>query len=61
MPRALLWTAGGVATFALLWTLLIGAWLPGFLKPRIEAAASEALGAPLALDRIELAPWSWRR
>jgi uncharacterized protein involved in outer membrane biogenesis len=57
VPRVLLWAAGTVAALALLWTLLIGWWLPGFLKPRIEAAGSEALGAPLVLDRIELAPW----
>lgn len=57
VPRVLLWTVGAVAALALVWTLLIGWWLPGFLKPRIEAAGSEALGAPLVLDRIELAPW----
>ncbi|WP_439570566.1 DUF748 domain-containing protein [Methylibium sp.] len=57
VPRVLLWAAGAVAALALVWTLLIGWWLPGFLKPRIEAAGSEALGAPLVLDRIELAPW----
>lgn len=57
VPRILLWAVGAVAALALVWTLLIGWWLPGFLKPRIEAAGSEALGAPLVLDRIELAPW----
>ncbi|WP_428424910.1 DUF748 domain-containing protein [Methylibium sp.] len=57
MPRALLWVIGALAALALVWTLLIGWWLPGFLKPRIEAAASEALGAPLTVEHIELAPW----
>ncbi|HMZ02746.1 MAG TPA: DUF748 domain-containing protein, partial [Burkholderiaceae bacterium] len=31
-------------------------WLPGWLRPRIEAMGSEVLGTPVALARIELQP-----
>lgn len=49
-----------IAGLALLWTVVIGVWLPRFAKPRIEAAASEALGAPLRVGGLEIAPWSLR-
>lgn len=55
--RRVLWTLGTLALLAVLWTLAIGWWLPRFLQPRIEAAASEALGAPLVMERIDIAPW----
>lgn len=55
--RVSLWTAGTLAVLALAWTLVIGSWLPGFIKPRIEAAGSDALGTPVVLDRITIAPW----
>lgn len=45
-----------LALLALFWTSL-GWWLPGVLKPRIEAAASEALGTPVTLQRLALQPW----
>lgn len=47
-----------LAALALLWTLAIGWALPRLLQPRIEAAASEALGAPLTIEKIELGAWS---
>ncbi len=47
-----------LAALALLWTLAVGWALPRLLKPRIEAAASEALAAPLVIESLELAPWS---
>jgi len=47
-----------LAGLALLWTLGIGWALPRLLQPRIEAAATTALGAPLAIDKLEIAPWS---
>jgi outer membrane protein OmpA-like peptidoglycan-associated protein len=46
-----------LAVLALCWTSL-GWWLPGVLKPRIEAAASEALGTPVTLQRLALQPWT---
>jgi outer membrane protein OmpA-like peptidoglycan-associated protein len=55
--RVSLWSVGTLAVLALAWTLLIGSWLPGFIKPRIEAAGSDALGTPVTLDRISIAPW----
>lgn len=56
--RKLLIGLGVLAVLALVWTLAIGWWLPRFLQPRVEAAASEALGAPLRIERIEIAPWA---
>lgn len=41
-----------------LWTGLLGHWLPGWLKPRIEAAATEALGTPVSLGELVVHPWS---
>ncbi|MGY0197311.1 DUF748 domain-containing protein [Leptothrix sp. BB-4] len=55
--RRLLIGVASLAGLALLWTLLIGVWLPGFVKTRAEAAASDALGVPVTIERIEIAPW----
>lgn len=46
-----------VAVLALAWTSL-GWWLPGVLKPRIERAATEALGVPVTLQHLALQPWT---
>ncbi|MFM2059180.1 MAG: hypothetical protein RLY71_3565, partial [Pseudomonadota bacterium] len=58
--RARRWLRWGVAVLiglpALL-TALLTWWLPDWARPRIEAAATEALGTPVQLGRIELAPW----
>lgn len=51
------WPLGlGVAAAA--WTGLVGAWLPGFIKPRVEQVATEALGTPVSLDAVALQPWT---
>ncbi|HSV68498.1 MAG TPA: DUF748 domain-containing protein [Methylibium sp.] len=50
--------AAVLAALALLWTAAVGWALPRLLQPRIEAAATEALGAPLVIDEIDIAPWS---
>ena len=47
-----------VALLAAGWTYAVGHWLPEFLRPRIEAAGSQALGAPLRLGRLAIAPWT---
>lgn len=57
VPRWLRRTLVVLVGLALLWTVIGGWWLPRFLQPRIEATASDALGAPLKLDRIEISPW----
>ena len=60
LARRLLKLGAVLAALALLWTLAVGWALPKLLKPRLEAAASGALGAPLTLEGLELAPWSLR-
>jgi hypothetical protein len=46
---------GGVAA---LWTGVVGAWLPGWVKPRAEQAASQALGTPVRIGQIHVQPWT---
>lgn len=46
-----------LALLALFWTSL-GWWLPDVLRPRIETAATEALGTPVRIKGLALAPWS---
>jgi hypothetical protein len=47
--------AGSVSA---LWTVGLGMWLPGWVKPRVEAAASDALGTPVSLAQIHVQPWT---
>ncbi len=47
----------GGALVALTWTGLVGHWLPGWLRPRVETAATEALGTPVKLGALAIAPW----
>lgn len=53
----MLWSVASLAVLALLWTLAVGWVLPRVLQPRLEAAASSALGAPFTIGRLEIAPW----
>ena len=48
----------GAAVAAGLWTGVVGHWLPDWLRPRIEAAATEALGTPVHLGELRIHPWS---
>jgi hypothetical protein len=43
---------------AALWTVLLGTWLPGFVRPRIEQAAAEALGVPVSIRSVAVRPWT---
>ena len=52
------WAVAAAALLAIAWTFAIGHWLPAFLKPRIEVAATRALGAPLTLQRLEIGAWT---
>jgi hypothetical protein len=47
--------AAGVAA---VWTGVLGMWLPGWIKPRIEAAATEALGTPVSMTQVHVQPWT---
>lgn len=55
--RWLLWGAAILIGLPALLTALLTWWLPDWARPRIEAAATEALGTPVQLGRIELTPW----
>lgn len=48
----------GAAVVAGLWTGVVGHWLPDWVRPRIEAAATEALGTPVHLGELRIHPWS---
>ncbi len=48
----------GAAVAAGAWTGIVGHWLPDWLRPRIEAAATEALGTPVQLGALRIHPWS---
>ncbi|MEY4413343.1 MAG: hypothetical protein RIQ53_636 [Pseudomonadota bacterium] len=42
------------------WTWGVGEALPGWLRPRIEQAAAQALGTEVRLETLTIAPWSLR-
>jgi hypothetical protein len=48
----------GLGLTAGLWTLLLGVWLPGWVRPHIEQAATEALGTPVAVQAVHIHPWT---
>lgn len=48
----------GLGAAAAVYTGLVGAWLPGFIRPRVEAAATQALGTPVRLGELSLQPWT---
>ena len=48
----------GLAAVAGGYTAGVGHWLPDWLRPRVEAAATEALGTPVRLAALRIHPWS---
>jgi autotransporter translocation and assembly factor TamB len=59
--RAALLTAVGVlgAVFAVSW-VIVRVWGPAFTRDRVEALLSEALGQPVHVGAVHLAPWRLR-
>lgn len=58
--RVPLRVAAVLAALALVWTVSVGWWLPGWLLPRLQDRASQALGAPVQIMGLALSPWSLR-
>ena len=56
--RAWLKPLAGVAAVAAAWTGGVGMWLPDWARPRIEAAATEALGTPVTIAAVRIQPWT---
>ncbi|TXJ02160.1 MAG: DUF748 domain-containing protein [Aquabacterium sp.] len=56
--RAWVKPLAGVAAVAAVWTGVVGLWLPDWAKPRIEAAATEALGTPVKVAAVRIQPWT---
>ncbi|MES1163817.1 MAG: DUF748 domain-containing protein, partial [Rhizobacter sp.] len=52
MWRALALLAG----VAVLWSAAVGWWLPGWVRPRMESAATEALGTRVAVHGLTINP-----
>lgn len=59
-PRWRAWVKplAGVAAVAAAWTVGVGLWLPDWVRPRIEAAATEALGTPVQIAAVRIQPWT---
>lgn len=56
--RAWLKPLAGVVAVAAAWTCVVGVWLPDWARPRIEAAATEALGTPVTIAAVRIQPWT---
>jgi hypothetical protein len=56
--RAWVKPLAGVAAVAAAWTGVVGVWLPDWARPRIEAAATEALGTPVTIAAVRIQPWT---
>lgn len=50
----------GLGAAAAVYTGVVGAWLPGFVRPRVEAALQAALGTPVHLGDLSVQPWTLR-
>ena len=56
--RAWVKPLAGVAALATVWSGVVGLWLPDWARPRIEAAATEALGTPVKVAAVRIQPWT---
>ena len=56
--RAWVKPLAGVVAAAAVWTGAVGVWLPHWARPRIEAAATEALGTPVKVADVRIQPWT---
>ncbi|MBC7701670.1 DUF748 domain-containing protein [Aquabacterium sp.] len=53
------WKLGiGLVLFALIWTVLLGWWLPRWARGQVESVATQALGTPVTLASLSVQPWT---
>jgi hypothetical protein len=48
----------GLLVFALVWTAVLGWWLPGWARAKVETEATLALGTPVTLSTLSVQPWT---
>ncbi len=48
----------GLVVFALIWTVLLGWWLPRWAKGQVESVATQTLGTPVTLAELSVQPWT---
>ena len=48
----------GLVFFALLWTVLLGWWLPRWARGQVESVATQTLGTPVTLADLSVQPWT---
>ncbi|RZL01254.1 MAG: DUF748 domain-containing protein [Rubrivivax sp.] len=48
----------GLLLAAVVWTVLLGWWLPRWAKGQVEAVASQTLGIPVTLAELTVQPWT---
>ncbi|MDI1258186.1 DUF748 domain-containing protein [Aquabacterium sp.] len=48
----------GLMVFALIWTVLLGWWLPRWARGQVESVATQTLGTPVTLAGLSVQPWT---
>ncbi|MDO9002754.1 MAG: DUF748 domain-containing protein [Aquabacterium sp.] len=48
----------GLVVFALIWTVLLGWWLPRWARGQVESVATQTLGTPVTLADLSVQPWT---
>ncbi|MGH6647231.1 DUF748 domain-containing protein [Aquabacterium sp.] len=48
----------GLLVFAVIWTVLLGWWLPRWARGQVESVATQTLGTPVTLAELTVQPWT---